>query len=284
MEVGNKEFLIKYGQKHNFYFMGDFHEGNCNQASEAIKQAVRLIKNDEDCGGVFGGGDYTECIINSQDPRFNPIEIAEEYAIRDLKDLPKKQAERLYMKLKPIENKFLAFIIGNHEEQYIKRHSFDVYDSFVSLFPNNPIKLGKVGFFKLKFRTGGEHNNWCQNILIALNHGIGGTGFREGYPLNKLHDIFRWTRADVSVCFHMHRLVEDEKHFITVGNGEKFKRIRVLYGIGGGFLKTYVQGNTNYFEDRGRYGSDIGMLKLEATCIRGKTGAELSYKLEKIKL
>jgi len=262
-----------------FYILGDFHEGNCNHAEKELKESIKIIADDKQCRGVFLMGDLIECIINSQDPRWDPLEIAEKYKVKDLKDLPRKQTEYVYNNLKPIEHLILACVVGNHEQQYIKRHSFNVYDHYCNLFKSKPVKLGYVGFYRLIFNRPNSQQGY--KLDLALNHGQGGGGFREGYPLNKLYDTFRWTHADVHIMGHIHTLMEDEQKFMTVGNNAKLKLKKILYGISGCYLRTAKKGNTNYFEHKGRPLSKIGMLRLDVS-MKGHDH-ELVYTLTKIK-
>ena len=280
MEVyKSKERVILTNEPVTYYFLGDVHEGNCNHEEKAFKQSIKIIAEDKRCKGVFLMGDMIDAIINALDPRFDPLEIASKYKIKDLKDLPRKQAENVYMNMKPIEHLILACIIGNHEGQYIKRHSFNIYDHYCKLFSSQPVKLGYVGFYRLLFgRKGSDHK---YKLDLALNHGNGGGGFREGYPLNKVYDTYRWTNAEVNIMGHVHTLMEDEQMFMGVSDSGNLKMEKHLYGISGCYLKTAVEGNTNYFEHRGRPQSKIGMLRLDVK----QTGGDhaIKYSLNKIK-
>ena len=279
MEVfRSKEYFMLRRKPITFYFMGDVHEGNCNHTEKEFKKSVSIIAKDKQCKGVFLMGDLIECIINSHDPRWDPKTISEEYKIQDLKDLPRRQSDRVYKNLKPIEHLILACVCGNHEEQYIKRHSFNVYDHYCKLFSSKPVKLGYVGFYRLLFKRFDKSET--HKIDCALNHGQGGGGFREGYPLNKLFDTFRWTQAEVNIMGHVHTLAEDSQTFMAVGNNAKLKMIKQLYGISGCYLKTSVDGNTNYFEHKGRPQSKIGMLRLNVW-VEGKEH-NFNYSLTKI--
>jgi hypothetical protein len=285
MEIARKEFNRKIGGKVNIYFLGDIHEGNCNHAEAELKEAVNIIRDDPD-GYWLGMGDYIEA-INSKDPRFNPIEIAELYKMKDLKDLPRKQADNVYRKLKPIEDKCLALMIGNHEEMYMRHNGFDVYDHFRDQFTTSahqpghaPPKLGYVGFYRVVLVLPTEK---CYKVDIALNHGIGGGGYREGYPINKVHDCFRWVDAEIMVMGHIHALVEDSKKIQGVNLISGLSKRERFYGASGCFLWTFQEGKTNYFEHKGKNESDIGMLKAEITQRHGRHNGPI-IKLEKIKL
>jgi len=286
MEIAKKEFKLKIGEKLNIYFLGDTHEGNCNHADTELKEAVRIILNDP--GGYWiGMGDYVEA-INSKDPRFNPVEIAEYYRLKDLKDLPKKQADYIFAKLKPIEGKCLALLIGNHEESYMRHGGFDVYDYFRNLFSTSahnpghaPPKLGYVGFYRIILSQPKSDAHY--KVDIALNHGIGGGGYREGYPINKVHDCFRWVDAEICVMGHIHALVEDSKKIQGVNNAVNLDKRERFYGSSGCFLWTFQEGKTNYFEHKGKNESDMGMLKAEITQTHPRHNKP-RIKLEKIKL
>jgi hypothetical protein len=267
MEIGHKNFNVKIGDVYNFYFIGDIHEGNVNHAEKELKQAVKIIAEDPN-GYWIGMGDYVEAITIDDKKRFNPVTVCQEYGIDDLTDLPYKQMERVFNKLKPIEKKCLALLVGNHEESYIKYNHANIYDRLTEMFTTPPVQIGYVGFFKLGFirEKGRERPNIT--VLIALNHGQGGGGFREGYPINKVHDTFRWTNADVNVMAHIHQLLTDDKKILDVTQKNKLKKKRKYFGASGCFLYTYKQGNKNYFEHKGKYESDIGFLQVSIKVTR----------------
>ncbi len=258
MEIYRKNFTLKIGEKINLYFLGDLHEGNCNHAGKEFREAVKIIENDPD-GYWIGMGDYIEAITIS-DKRFDPMSVSENYRIKDLKDLPYVQIQNVYSKVKSIDSKCLALLIGNHEEAYVKYNHADVYNRFHEMFESNPHKIGYVGFLKLGFTRVDRGGKMQFTRVIALNHGDGGSGYREGYPINKVHDVFRWADADICVMGHIHQLEKDSKKMIGVTNKDTLSRRWKFWGISGCFLYTYVEGNKNYFEHKGKSESKIGML------------------------
>lgn len=259
MEIQKKNFNLKIGESVNIYFLGDIHEGNCNHADKEFRQAVKIIEADES-GYWVGMGDYIEAITIS-DKRFDPMSVSQDYRIKDLKDLPYIQIQNVYNKLKPIDSKCLALLIGNHEEAYVKYNHADVYNRFFEMFESEPRKIGYVGFVKLGFTRYDRGGNMLHTRVIAVNHGDGGSGMREGYPVNKVHDVFRWADADICVMGHIHQLCKDSKKMIGVTNKDTLSRRWKFWGSSGCFLYTYVEGNKNYFEAKGRAESKIGMLK-----------------------
>ena len=273
MEITSKFFRCEKGSQFNFYFIGDIHEGNVNHAEDEFLEAVEIVKQDNN-GYWIGMGDYVEA-ITPKDKRFDPRAVDPKYSLNDLKDLPYKQIEHTYKKMAPIDDKALVLMLGNHELAYMQHNHSDVYDRFAEMFISEPIQLGYVGFLRCVFTTTEKK----LPLMIALNHGIHGGGYREGYAMNKVHDVFRWTDADINVMGHIHQLQEDDKKITGVGEDGRLYKRRKYWGVSGCFLRTYNDGHPNYFENRGKFESDIGMLKAEVN-VQDK----LKITLTKIKL
>jgi hypothetical protein len=270
MEIGSKTLNIKAGGKLNLYYLGDFHEGNCNMDESALREAVEIIKNDPD-GYFFLMGDMIEAITHLGDKRFDPLSIHEKYNIRDLKDLPMRQAQKAFSYIKPIQHKCLAVVIGNHEEKYVQFNSSDIYGRFVDMFTTSahaegkpPFKVGYVGFYNIHINTRGEGHSSPYVIGNALNHGIGGGGTTEGNQINNVHKIFKYMYSDINAMGHVHTLNESQRQIVTVSSRDNLLKKKRFWFTTGCFLKTYVEGHTNYYEHMaGKRGeSDVGMMKM----------------------
>jgi predicted phosphodiesterase len=255
MEVFN--YTFEKTTKAKIFLMGDIHEGNINHDEISFKKAINHIKNEKDPYIVIFMGDMTDC-INTKDPRFSASEIERKYSIRDLKDLPRKQMKCLYQKVKPIEDKIKFSLIGNHEETYIKHHGFDVYDYFCTDLLPNCQKLGYQAIGNIRINDGSSK----KIIKIALTHGSGGGGYREGYPLNNCVDIFNKFDCDINVMAHVHKLLSKCYHYVTISKSNKMITKKKFYGISGCFLKTFVVGTRNYFEGQKGTLSEIGLLEI----------------------
>jgi len=270
MEIGSKTLKLQSGSKLNLYYLGDVHEGNCNMDEKALRRAVKIILDDPDAYWI-GMGDMLECITHMGDKRFDPLSIHEKYNIRDLKDLPMRQAQVAFSYIKPIQHKCLAFVIGNHEEMFSKYNSTDIYDRFVNMFDTSaheggkhPFKIGYVGFYNLHINTRSGNRPATYTIGNALNHGITSGGKLAGSGINKVHDCFNLMYSDINIMGHIHQLNEDMEIVVTTNGRNELVKKKRFYGSSGCFLKTYVMGNTNYFEHlAGKSGeSDVGMLKM----------------------
>lgn len=268
MEVAKKKIKIKPGETISIYFLGDVHEGSGNHAEAEYNKAVSIIKDHAKDATVFwaGIGDYIDA-INHKDPRFNPAEIAIKYNIVDLANLAVKQAEHYYERTRDIFDRCIALLYGNHEEAYVRHNGFDAVNLLQYLIYRNskeekaPPVLGYTGFLSLSIEheKGGLYD-------IALSHGAGGGGFREGYGVNKIHDVFRWYNADCYIMGHIHRMMIDTQYKIEVQQGGKdVIRKKHLYGTNGCFMYKSCVGTRGYFEGKPSPESSIGMLRLDIT-------------------
>ena len=256
----------------SFFFLGDIHEGNANHAEEEFKNAIDIIANTPNSYVVLMG-DHIDA-INHRDPRFDPIEIANKYGLRDLKNLPVKQTEHVANNLMPIKDKIIAMIYGNHEESYVKHNSFDPIRYLNKTLGGDIPILGYTGFINFSVY---DVEKSLYRIVFYVNHGYGGGGFREGYPLNKIHDISRWKKADVFVMGHIHQMHVDRKVVAAVDKNGKFVKREQYYGTNGCFLYKEKDDTRGYFEGKPGPASDIGMLKLNTNRATKKNNLKMSW-------
>lgn len=280
MEVGYKKIIAGDSSSLNLYFLGDVHEGNCNHAEKEYKQAVKIIQEDP-IGYWIGMGDYIEAITRNDIKRFDPQGIDPIYSVSDISNLPYVQAANYYKKTEPIADKCLALLRGNHEEAFEKYNSSSIYKYICDKFPNDPVRLGYKGLLKVGISYRGDQKSGRtrarRTFTIDLNHGNGGGGKREGTPLNNLHDTFRWTFADVCVMGHTHDLIDDERKINDINQANKLIKRKRYYGISGCFLRTYVEGHKNYFENKGASEKPIGMLRLSVRMEGACKGLEMKW-------
>lgn len=243
--------------KVTIYFAGDLHIGNVNFDRRSFVELINIIKEDQNAYFI-GMGDYLDC-ININDKRFDAKTIDKTYRIKDLSNLAVVQAQDFIKLVTPIKDKILLLLSGNHESKYTRVYNMDIF-TYICDKLNVSYRIENVGMVKLNVAIQNRDNRM---VTMFLNHGDGGNGKREGYPLNILHDVFRWSDCDVNIMGHIHQLVEDKKYFFSINpKTNKFSQRAKLYGVSGTFLKTYEEGNINYFEHKGRYGNDIGCLRL----------------------
>lgn len=247
------------GNKATIAFLGDIHEGSASHRADALAETIRQIRD----GGWYYVlmGDLIDAIIAGGDPRFNPVEIAAKYGLRDLKDLPRRQAEEVLSHFDGIEDKCLAILCGNHEAEYIKRHAFNVYDYMATRFPRAH-KLGYVGVLRVQMEW--DANKHTAAWDIVLNHGDGGGGKTAGYIKNKITDLGHWFDCDAFIAGHLHRLEVASENYMRANHSMTKMQYRTKWlGMSGCYMDTFTVGADNYFSHKGRAPSDIGFLRMD---------------------
>ena len=271
MKTATAEIRLNGIEPCRIFFTGDWHVGNCNFDLEAARNLVGIIldsKRNVPNTYVITMGDLFDLIVHSDSKRFMPATIDHSYMLSDLSDMPNRQMDDAQEIFGPIMPLVIAKLTGNHEAEYKKRHHVDIHDMFFKRFPlphgvtyiHGDGDLGYIGFLWLRFKTTATQ---VHAVDFCLNHGDGGGGYREGYPKNKVHDVFRWSEADYAIMGHIHQLETDYKdhHYMDIAHHHAM-RTR-WKGISGTLLRTAVEGKANYFEHKGRPGGSIGCLMAE---------------------
>jgi len=274
------QILLNTGKSANIYFLGDIHEGNCNSRVDLLEKAVKIVK-DDDIGYWYGMGDYIDAILHTDSKRFDPSTIHPSYRLKDLKNLPILQVKNVFERLEPIKDKCLGLLIGNHEASCSKFNSVDVYKYLIELMSDKDAKRMKeltlgyvcIGQISLSRKN---RNKPEAAWTVALQHGDGGTGFLPGYPVSKVYEMFRYYITDINVMGHIHQLYGDSRKYLDY-NAMKgsISKVRRCHGVCGTFLETYIDGNANYFEGKGRSEGDVGFLKVELNYTGGEHGMTL---------
>lgn len=243
------------------FIISDVHEGHANCNDSALKKTVRAIKeisNEREVATILNGDMIDSITIN--DKRFNPSEVDDKYLIRDLKDLPRKQADNLIDILKPIKDTIKFATVGNHEETYISYNHFDIYDYYCNELDCE--KLGKFALGKIFVRPQGTGSNTF-TLDVGITHGAGGGGKSIAYPLTYSYDKFQNYDVDIGITGHIHKLIaHPEDRFGLDRNMNPTKRTK-WYCCAGCYLDTHVDGSSNYFEGKGGLLSHIGFLEIK---------------------
>lgn len=275
----------------NIYFIGDTHIGNASANERALMKAVDIVKKNHEQNPytyIIWMGDYCDFITHTGDRRFDPIELSKVYGVRQLRELPKAQADRFLKFIEPVKEYSMASIIGNHEDTYIKRNTNNIYE-YIRDGLGNPIDMKRFGFLRITLRsTSGAKTQ--SNIDLVLRHGGGGySGSTHGYPINKIIKVFEGQEGDLHVMGHIHHMATKMVPYIRLSSsGKTFMHGERWYGVNGAFLESYVEGETNYHESRGGSPIPVGMLKatlgMHRTKQRGKAIVNKIIKLEEVYL
>jgi len=132
MEAAGKRYIVHGSRSDVFriWNLSDVHWMSKACAEERVKQDIAEIKNDPYSFWI-GGGDMVD-FIGHTDRRFDPDAVADWVSVKDLGDLGKVGMKQMAKLLKPIKDKCLGLLIGNHERNYALQTDHEsLHDGFV---------------------------------------------------------------------------------------------------------------------------------------------------------
>jgi len=262
MELFTKRIV---GSKVSVFFIGDIHEGNANFCRDEFNKTIQYVKNTAEKRkvSVILMGDNIEA-INMGDKRFNTYSIDPDYKVKDLNNLTTRQTEKLVFALRPIKQYIDYALIGNHEQVAIRDSHVDVYSLLCDWLECEPLGFSALGRYII------DSNARIKTVKMAIMHGKGGGGFREGYWLNHILDTFKRYSCDVHVMGHIHQLGARPFKRVTVNKVGKMVYNTKWYGASGCYFDTLRQGTASYQEGSKYPISDIGFLELKIDSVMKK--------------
>jgi len=233
-EIQSKEFTIT--------FVNDLHIGlKSFREKDFIKHVLNPIKRNKNAYWI-GLGDYIEGRAPHHkfyDASAREVDINDQ--IRKMSDL-----------LKPVANKCLGMVIGNHERGIIKETTIDPVMNFC--YDNNIPYAGEVGLLDIT-------NGRGQKKSIVFAHGSGG-GITKGAPINKAVIFTNYWDADLLFFGHHHSLstAAVAKPTRDANGAPTWKPGYVT--ICGTMLSAYPQGRSSYEEGMCLPPNEIGYAKV----------------------
>jgi len=169
----------------------DIHFGTVFHDRHLFNRLVRYIQDNENAYW-FCGGDIAE-FLNLQDKRFE-YETLEKSFQKNIERILTYSVEYATEKLKPIANKCLFMISGNHDEIHRIRFGFDPISSIcknlgIKNYTNSYEALVKILF---------KHNR-TSSLTLYAHHGHGYSKVRSGTLFNPLEDAMTNFDADIFI-------------------------------------------------------------------------------------
>jgi len=228
-------------KRYNLYAIGDVHIGAYACDKQAFVDIIAKIKKDRN-GFVILMGDLLDAVL-AGDRRYNAYE-----ADPDLITF-KSQVDWTLAQLKPIRNKILGIIEGNHEEKIKKQVGYDFTEFMAEQLGCRYLHQSSMIHLETPWKT----------YKILAMHGIGG-GATVGGQLNKIRRMIQnfYTAPDLVLVGHFHRL--DSIVVPKMDDNMILKETHI--GFTGCFYRTYVSGRPNYASDKWYSPSRIGGLRI----------------------
>lgn len=248
------EHRVRYRSRKDvfqIYPLGDIHAGTKHCAEEEIKSKVKEIKDDPFALWI-GMGDYGE-FITPGDNRWD-YEVISDWVERS--NVAESQRVWLRHLLKPIADKCIGLLEGNHEVS-VRQHNYQ--DVYLDLCRDLEVKpLGYSCFVKFHFNRGALPKHKTTSFTGVFQHGSGGAQTEGGQimRLKKLMDSFV---ADIYAMGHLHTVKVNTIPVLTLTEGLKIKDRVKVGAITGSWFRTYSQGvRASYAEMKGYSPSVLG--------------------------
>ena len=238
--------------------IGDVHLGSAGCDYARLQRTIDYIKETPNCWWC-GMGDYIEA-INLNDKRFDPRSIDPSYNIKSLSHLVTTQINDIKAYFRPIKDKCIGMLTGNHEDTIRLKYYRDCTLEMAEEFGVN--YLGYDGFICLKFIL--KNSTQIATYKIYLHHGWGGSR-KSGAKINRIESFMHDINADLVLLAHEHKKIIAPPHVrLDVNNKYTDVDDQKTYGaMTGCYKKAYVIGGMTY-EERNGYGpADLGSIKIK---------------------
>lgn len=242
--------------------LGDVHLGNSACDEAAFERMVRYIKDTPNTLWL-GMGDMLDS-IGRRDKRHREASVAS--WLWGKPRIYKAQKDRLIETLKPIGDKCLCYLIGNHEEAAEMHHETDLYyDIIEAIRPSDKVELamGISGFLVLRFRrSNASRKGGTQTFTFYLHHGYGG-GRKMGGKVMKLEEMQESYDADIYLMGHVHQKEANKGARIGVDRSGNIVERETHRALTGSFLRNTNGLDVTYSERDGYKPLALGVVEIE---------------------
>jgi len=238
------------GSQYNIYLLSDIHAGSKHIQDAELHATIADIRRDDFARWV-GLGDLGDWIAYS-DRRFEHYEMADWL---DIADPWMSTLEYLVDKLRPIKDKCLGLVRGNHELVAHQRYHFSAHKHLCAML--GALNLGDAAFMRLKFQRSASSDR-RENVMY-LTHGWGG-GRTAGSRANKIEQLMRDFEADIYSFGHVHgQQVMVRSTRTQVNRDIDVAEARVRYGATSGTFLTMAE----YEQRNGYAASAVGSTRIQ---------------------
>jgi len=248
MEVIERTVIVPHGGYIKLYPIGDIHASSIHCAEDKIESKINSIRQERNAY-IIGMGDLVDSIIKD-DPRFDMGGLAK-WVEPD--NIVESQREWIVRLLKPVKNKIICLLSGNHEENIHKRYQDDIMGNICK---DLGVPWGGYSCF-IDLNCTRKGSNESHHFTIHAFHGAG-AAVTEGARLMRLKRLIDSVEADIFLMGHLHTMTSYLPEKLALRN-HKIKNIHKVAVTTGSWLKSYTQGAiTSYGELKGYPPSQLG--------------------------
>lgn len=237
----------------------DIHYGSMACEVNRLREDIAKIKKNGEYW--FLGGDNTDA-IGIKDKRFNAYNLKASIQTR-VHDLYREQVKELYKELKPIKDRCLGVMMGNHEITCLDNYGIDLAGYMAELLGTT--NLSYTCLMNLNFtKSHGKSNTSGVEVKLFLSHGFG-AGASPAGAMNAL--VNRGSigfLADIYWDGHHHKKMFMFQPILKCVK-ERVVEMKRLFVLGGTYHKTYQNGIHNYAERTAYAPAELGSNAIRIT-------------------
>lgn len=203
--------------------LADWHWGSPQCKSKAIENFVKLIRDDKSCYWLSAGDLMEMALINTLGDVYSQTIP------------PNDQLKQIVELLRPIKDKCIGMISGNHSYRVVKQTSLDPDQLLAQLsgLKDKYYGTSMQGFIRLDNYT---------NYAVVVHHTTGG-GRTKGGKINTLARLAEiWPLADIYIGAHTHadQYFADKVFYLEPNKGGSVQE-RIRHFTGSGAALDYVE-------------------------------------------
>jgi len=230
--------------------IGDIHLGNRNCDLGLLERVIDYVKENEHVLWL-GMGDYSDS-ITCKDKRYDLNSIDDDYATPDV------QYRKIESMFRPIKDKCLGLIDGNHDYLQWLEHSHNYVDAMA--YNLGVPYMTMDGYVRLSFkRRVNDKLVGMPKVDIYAHHGWS-SARTDGAKVNRIEDLADiFPNLDLYLMGHVHLLGSSPSKFqLAVDEGFHIVQKKEHFVFTGSFLRGYVDGNVSYVERAGYQPTSLG--------------------------
>jgi len=250
------------GAQYHLYPLGDIHLGAKGCAYKLFKQTVAEIAADP-LALWLGMGDYAD-FIGPSDKRWDADTVTPGIPLQSLAYWGEYMKALVVDALKPIKDKCVGMLYGNHEDKYEIQHSQRLHHWMVEELGVRDLGYSCLLDIAFKKRTPNAKNGPNRTYRIFAHHGAGAAQSPGGRTNRLVRFMEMYPYADLVLIGHLHE--QDAKSNVYTDADRNCLSLvhRTQLGVfTGSYLKTYDDGAAGYGEKRGYRPVPLGTPRID---------------------
>ena len=233
------------------YPIGDSHLGIKHCTESDLQKTITEIKDDPFALWI-GLGDYGE-FITPNDKRWDSKVISD--WLKDEQDnIAEAQTDYIEKLFKPIKDKCIGLIEGNHEDTIRRFLHVDVQKNLCKRLEVN--NLGYSCWLRLRFSR--ENSNEHHVFKCVFTHGSG-WAITPGAKMNRLQRLMNAFDARIYGMGHMHDIITHTVPYLDLSDSNIIRQKERVGAVTGCWFKTYAQNvSPSYGEKKGYPPTSLG--------------------------